>query len=341
MDYTIEKHFLEFKRPARTSRNTFEGRQIQLVKLKDKEGRTGIGEAAPLKFLSIDDVEDYPQILEQKCAALCEGIDINALELDAYPSIRFGLETALMDLNSTGPLFKTPFTQKGRPIPINGLVWMDGSQQMLNEAMDKVEQGFNCIKFKVGALDFDEECRMLEQFRNMYSAFKVEIRLDANGAFKGDEALKQLYELKRFEVHSIEQPVAPKMPEEMSKLCFERPIDIALDEELIGLHPAVDAQYVVGIKPQYLILKPNLLGGLLISEEWVNLAQANGIEWWATSALESNVGLNAIAQWVSTHQLDLHQGLGTGALYKSNFESSLNIDSGSLYYSNSLTVNSE
>ena len=330
LDYKISRHQLEFKKAAKTSRNSFEYRIIYTVKLTDPLSKnSGIGEAAPLALLSIDDVDDYADQLEFYTQQLVSGSQLQELDLASYPSIEFGLETALLDLNSPeGQLFNTPFTNHQASLPINGLVWMDKSEHMLKEAFDKVELGYNCIKFKVGALDFDEECRMLEQFRKHHNAFRVEIRLDANGAFHPDEAYLQLKELKRFDIHSIEQPIRSKQWDAMASLCSKPSIHIALDEELIGLHGQEAESMLNHIKPQYIILKPNLIGGLRRADWWINQANKRQIKWWATSALESNVGLNAIAQWVSQYEIKLHQGLGTGALYKNNFPSNLVLKDG-------------
>jgi len=205
---------------------------------------------------------------------------------------------------------------------------MNDVDAMYQEAIAKIESGFNVIKFKVGALDFDEECRLLEKIRKQYSAFKITLRLDANGAFQAPEAIEQLKELSRFEIHSIEQPIATGQWDDMERLCMESPIDIALDEELIGLPPAKGAAMLRYINPKYVILKPNLIGGVAIADEWIAVAQKQDIRWWATSALESNIGLNAIAQWVSTYKNPLHQGLGTGSLFSNNFKSPLKLENG-------------
>jgi L-alanine-DL-glutamate epimerase-like enolase superfamily enzyme len=204
---------------------------------------------------------------------------------------------------------------------------------MYDEAIQKIQAGFNVIKIKVGALDFDEECRLLEKIRQQYSAFKITLRVDANGAFAPDDALEKLNDLKRFELHSIEQPISVGQWDWMQKISSESPIDIALDEELIGLNVYEEADKMIKhIKPTYLILKPNLIGGLSLSDEWIRYAQRNNVGWWATSALESNVGLNAIAQWVNKYDNPLHQGLGTGSLFTNNFPSRLKIEHGHMRY---------
>jgi o-succinylbenzoate synthase len=335
--FNIKKHELEFIKPAKTSRNVFEKRTIFLIELTDlKTGKKGIGEAAPLSLLSVDDVDNYEEVLNQKLDEFCEKGDIREIDLQAFPSIRFGIETAILSVNADEEekMFNTDFTRGQSKIPINGLVWMNNCNAMYTEALDKINQGFKVIKFKVGAQDFDEECRMLEKIRNQYSAFKLELRLDANGAFKASEALEQLKELSRFEIHSIEQPIAKDQWDDMQELCYEKPIDIALDEELIGVNVhRYGYQLLLHIKPQYIILKPNLIGGFEIADEWIRNARLLEINWWATSALESNVGLNAIAQWVSQYNTKMHQGLGTGALFKNNFQSKISLKNGFMSYS--------
>ena len=334
--YSLQKHELKFKVPAKTSRNTFTTRTIFLITLKDiKNGKQGIGEASPLSLLSLDDVPNYQLILKKKLDEFCQVGSLDHLSLAAYPSIRFGIETALLNMSadSEGVIFNTDFTARKKAIPVNGLVWMNDSPTMYKEAIEKIQAGFNVIKIKVGALDFDEECRLLEKIRKQFSAFKITLRVDANGAFDAEDALEKLNELKRFELHSIEQPIAAGQWDWMQKFCAESPVDIALDEELIGVNVFEQADKMIKhIKPSYLILKPNLVGGLSISDQWITFAHKHHVGWWATSALESNVGLNAIAQWVSTYQNPLHQGLGTGSLFSNNFSSRLKMEQGHMRY---------
>ncbi|MDG1720653.1 MAG: o-succinylbenzoate synthase [Bacteroidia bacterium] len=334
--YSLEKHELKFKVPAKTSRNVFTTRGIFLITLRNTQtGQEGIGEASPLSLLSVDDVPDYQVVLEKKLQKFCEVGSLDSLSLDSYPSIRFGIETALLNMSADneGVIFNSDFTARKKSIPINGLVWMNDSAKMYDEAIQKIQAGFDVIKIKVGALDFDEECRLLESIRKQFSAFKITLRVDANGAFSPNDALEKLNELKRFDLHSIEQPIASGQWDWMQKICAESPIDIALDEELIGLNVHEEANKMIKyIHPKYLILKPNLIGGLSISDEWIKWAHKHNLGWWATSALESNVGLNAIAQWVSTYQNPLHQGLGTGSLFTNNFSSRLKIERGQMQY---------
>ena len=334
--YSLEKHELKFKVPAKTSRNVFITRGIFLITLRNTQtGQEGIGEASPLSLLSVDDVPDYQVVLEKKLQEFCEVGLLDSLSLDSYPSIRFGIETALLNMSADNEevIFNSDFTARKKSIPINGLVWMNDSAKMYDEAIQKIQAGFDVIKIKVGALDFDEECRLLESIRKQFSAFKITLRVDANGAFSPNDALEKLNELKRFDLHSIEQPIASGQWDWMQKICAESPIDIALDEELIGLNVHEEANKMIKyIHPKYLILKPNLIGGLSISDEWIKWAHKHNLGWWATSALESNVGLNTIAQWVSTYQNPLHQGLGTGSLFTNNFSSRLKIERGQMQY---------
>lgn len=334
---SFRKHRLEFKNAVRTSRNELKTHDVFYVRLQRlADNKITYGEAAPLKGLSIDDVPDLEQKIQEVCDAINEGMKLPDLELERYPSITFAFETAFlaMKYDEAFKLFDTPFYNDAQAIEINGLVWMNETETMLQEALDKAGKGFNTIKFKVGALDFDAECRMLESFRKRYDPFKITLRLDANGAFKNTDALEQLKEFSRFGIHSIEQPVKAGQPEIMQEVCAKSKIAVALDEELIGVDVLNNSARLLDyIKPAYIILKPTLLGGLQKSDLWIQAANKNNIGWWATSALESNIGLNAIAQWASTYNNQLPQGLGTGGLYVNNIESPLRVDSGKIYYS--------
>jgi len=333
--FNVKKHTLEFVKPAKTSRNVFKEREIFVVEIVDPiSGKKGMGECGPLRFLSIDDVDHYQEKLQDVLVQWTEKNTLYDLSLEAYPSIVFGLETALLDLKSSqNQLFQTPFTQGEIAIPVNGLVWMNDAVEMYQEALKKIDQGFDVIKIKVGALDFDEECRLLEKIRKSFSASKITLRLDANGGFKADEAHLQLKELRKFDIHSIEQPIAPQQWDDMAGLVAEKVIPIALDEELISLKYDEDRLKMLKyIQPHYIILKPNLMGGLKSCDQWIQFAQNLGIDWWATSALESNIGLNAIAQWVSQYPISNAQGLGTGALYKNNFDSYLVLEQGQMHF---------
>lgn len=332
--YTYKKHLLTFNKPATTSRGSMLTHTVYyIIKTDVLTQNIGIGEAAPLPGLSIDSVDDFENNLHNILELLNNGLQLNQIDFENWPSIQFGIETALLDLKFGGirKIAENDFIIN-KPIAINGLVWMDKADEMYTEAIKKIEAGFNCIKFKIGALDFDEECRLLEKIRKKYNAFKLEIRTDANGAFSNANVLEKLNELNRFELHSIEQPIKAKQKEFMQEICAKSPIDIALDEELIGIKEQDIKPLLSYIKPQYIILKPTLLGGLKVSQFWINKANELGVNWWFTSALESNIGLNAIAQFCSNLNTTLPQGLGTGSLYKNNIESPLTVRNGFINY---------
>ncbi|MFN5889123.1 MAG: o-succinylbenzoate synthase [Bacteroidota bacterium] len=325
------KHLLSFQKPAKTSRGEYLEKPSWLINLGDGVIH-GTGEASPLWDLSIDGNADIDTVLSLLPDEISESDFLSLLESwepgtnCALPSIRFAFHTAYLDYKSggTGIWVNNDFTHKKVGIPINGLVWMNTIEAMEEEALTKIKQGFRCIKFKIGALDFDAECRLLERIRSKYSAFELEIRLDANGALGEDTALEQLKELHRFSIHSMEQPIRAGL-ESMEKICRESSIDIALDEELIGIAPAKGKALITRLKPRYLILKPTLLGGLDLCDRWIQVAETVGCGWWSTSALEGNVGLFAIAQWVSQKPNIPYQGLGTGALFMENFPSNTEI----------------
>ena len=334
--YTIEKHTLQFKRPAKTSRNIFEDKLHWIVKVWDASNAniTGTGEAAPIAYLSPDYTPNLEENLAQSLDMINAGVELQFQDLADHPSVKFALETALLDLKNGGKqrYFESDYLN-GKPIPINGLVWMNTLDEMLKEAEEKIASGFKCIKFKVGSHDFDAECRLIEHIRKLPSGSGLEIRLDANGAFLPGEAAEQLKELSKFNIHSIEQPIKKGMWDEMARLCRDSQLDIALDEELIGIDAGKDGKRMMDyIQPQYLILKPGLLGGFDACDKWIELAQRSNSGWWATSMLESNIGLNAIAQWVATHNPQIAQGLGTGMLYTNNFAPCSFIEQGELFY---------
>ena len=333
--YTYIKHQLQFNFEARTSRGEIKTHDAFIIIANDKlNNRFGIGEASPLTGLSIDSIPDFEIQLQAILLQLNEGVSLSNIDLQNFPSIRFALEAAQLNLQfeNKAVYFNNNWINSGA-IPINGLVWMNESESMLKEAIEKAEKGFDCIKFKIGALDFDEECRMLEKFRKSFSDSRVQIRLDANGAFLPDEALYKLKELNRFSVHSIEQPIRQKQWDAMQEIIAKSPIDIALDEELIGLDVFSEGKKLMDyLKPDYLILKPTLIGGLGVADEWIKWTTYFNKSWWATSALESNIGLNIIAQWCSTKESRMHQGLGTGSLYHNNFEAPFVAEKGYLFY---------
>jgi o-succinylbenzoate synthase len=252
-----------------------------------------------------------------------------------FPSMRFALETALLDLIHGGKRRIVPndFYDKGTPIPINGLVWMGDREDMWKQIEEKLAAGFECIKIKIGAIDFDQECVLLELIREQFQSTDISIRVDANGAFSPKEAMQKLQRLASYEIHSIEQPIRQGNLKEMARLCADSPVPIALDEELIGIISLADKiKLLKTIRPQFIILKPTLLGGLLSTKEWITIAEELGIGWWITSALEGNIGLNAVAQFTATYVTDLPQGLGTGQLYHNNISSPLTISKGTLTY---------
>jgi O-succinylbenzoate synthase len=318
---------LEFKKPSGTSRGILTYKKIWIVKLWNEENPEvfGLGECNPLVGLSIDDRDDFEEELKKICENINDFIDV---ELYEFPSIRFAIETAHKDLMNGGKriLFDNEFSRGEKGIVINGLVWMGSKEDMSKQIAEKIEQGFKCIKLKIGAIDFETELALLKSIRDQYSESDIEIRVDANGAFTAHDALKKLEHLAKFKLHSIEQPIKQGQVEVMAKLCKVTPLAIALDEELI-IHQRKDEKEILlkEIQPQYIILKPSIVGGWKASEEWIASAEKLNINWWITSALESNIGLNAIAQWTAELKTKTPQGLGTGGLYTNNFDSKLKI----------------
>jgi len=301
----------------------------------EENGKRGIGECGLLRGLSIDDRRDYEERLKWVCANIHLGKEALWEALVEFPSIQFGIETAFLSLESHSPflLFPSPFTEGHKSIPINGLVWMGKEDFMQQQIEEKLRDGFSCIKLKIGALDFEKELGLLRFIRSKYDEETVEIRVDANGGFYSDDALHKLTQLTEFKIHSIEQPIQTLQHDRMSELCKTSPIPIALDEELIGVFAHQEKDALLGkIRPQFIILKPSLVGGFRGCEEWISIARKYGIGYWITSALESNIGLNAIAQWTFTNDISMPQGLGTGGLYTNNFESPLEVANGQLWY---------
>lgn len=295
----------------------------------------GIGECGLFRGLSCDDRPDY----EDKLRWLCDNINRNSEELLAalieFPSIQFGLEQALKSLDSVNmfELFPSDFTHGKAQIPINGLIWMGDEAFMTEQIALKLAEGFSTLKMKIGAIDFNTELKILERIREQFTASELELRVDANGAFSVDEAMARLESLAEFGIHSIEQPIKAGQLEAMRELCETSPIAIALDEELIGVLRASDKRDVLdAIKPQYIILKPSLVGGFRGCKEWISLCETLNIGWWVTSALESNIGLSAIAQFTYQLDSDMLQGLGTGGLFTNNIVSPLYVRQGSLRY---------
>ena len=330
----FKKHLLEFKRPSGTSRGVLTTKPTWFIELYDSKAASsvGTGECALLPGLSYDDRPDYEAQLEKVCAN--PEAFLNSEALHEWPSIRFGLEMAHRDLIMGGKkhFYDSNFTVKNEPIPINGLVWMGEKHFMFDQIKEKLETGYTCIKLKIGAINFQDELDLLGYVRKHFDAQTIEIRVDANGAFAPKDALEKLKRLSDFELHSIEQPIKANQWQAMAKLCASTPLPIALDEELIGvIDKTKQAALLDAIQPQYCIFKPSLLGGFHATEQWITLCKDRNIQWWNTSALESNIGLNAIAQWTATLNNPMPQGLGTGQLYTNNVEPHLHIEQGELY----------
>ena len=329
------KYTLHFRRPSGTSRGVMHHKDSWFLQVDNTAtGHSGTGECGLLAGLSMDDPATYEAKLKEVCSRIDEG-EALLPALQEYPSIRFGLEMALADLGNGGRhiLFPSPFTEGERPIPINGLIWMGTADYMKEQVRQKLEAGYRCIKMKIGAIGFEEELAILKSIRQEFSPEVVELRVDANGAFTPAEASDKLARLAELGLHSIEQPIRAGQWQEMATLCEKSPLPIALDEELIGVYDAGQQEELMAtIRPQFLILKPSLLGGFAASQRWVALAEKHGAGWWVTSALESNIGLNAIAQWTATLGNPMPQGLGTGQLYTNNFPSPLEVQDGMLHY---------
>ncbi|TMU56293.1 o-succinylbenzoate synthase [Flagellimonas algicola] len=334
MKASYSKYILQFKTASGTSRGVMTEKETWFLCLQEG-AKKGIGECGIFRGLSVDDVPHF----EQKLAWVCDNIHLgkNTLlaELLEFPSIQFGLEQAYLSLKSSQPLelFTSDFVQKESPISINGLIWMGDENFMLSQMEEKLRAGFHCIKMKIGAIDFNKELTLLKSIRKIFGPQEIELRVDANGAFEAAESLEKLKRLSEYHLHSIEQPIKPKQWEEMAKLCEATPIPIALDEELIGVFDVTEkAKMLQTIQPQFIILKPSLIGGFGGGQEWIKMADKHDIGWWITSALESNIGLNAIAQWTYTLGAKMPQGLGTGGLFTNNVESPLEVSDGKLVY---------
>jgi len=329
-----KKHILEFKTPSGTSRGILKTKEAWFIVLEDK-GSHGFGECGMLRGLSIDDRPDFEQTLQWVCANIHLGEQQLYDALTEFPSIQMGLEIAFRSLAAHDPfqIYPSAFTKGEASIAINGLIWMGDKDFMSRQITSKLNEGFGCIKMKIGAINFDTELALLKSIRQEFSASEIEIRVDANGAFDPKNALEKLKQLSDLDLHSIEQPIAVKKWDQMAYLCEKSPLDIALDEELIGVFSNQDKQRLLNhINPQYIILKPSFIGGFKGSDSWIELSQANNVQWWITSALESNVGLNAISQYTFTKNSTLPQGLGTGSLYTNNIASALQITKGTLCY---------
>jgi len=340
-----KKYNLKFKFDAGTSRGILKNKTSYFIFMEDESGTTGIGECSLLPGLSLDDRPDYEMQLNQVCndfqrfsisdyASLIQFLEDQIGQ--NWPSIRMGLETAFLDHANGGErrIFINNFLN-GDGISINGLIWMGDKRFMLDQVKEKIESGFNCIKIKIGAIDFDSEMEVLRYVRNQLSARDITLRVDANGAFKMQNVMAKLSRLEKLKIHSIEQPIESGQWESMKYLCEHSPIPVGLDEELIGAYTYHHKKELIEqIKPHYLILKPTLLGGFHSSSQWIELAKSNNLGWWITSALESNIGLNAICQYTFGLEVEMEQGLGTGALFQNNIKSPLMVEAGKILYKN-------
>ena len=332
-------HELMFKVPAGTSRGTLLSKPSWYIIAEDKDsGRRAIGECSIIPDLSPDKISQISANLDLICKCLNTDVDIPETILRNNPAIGFAIEMLLKDLALPEEfiLFENDFI-RGKGIPINGLVWMGEKSFILHQIRQKIESGYSCIKLKIASLNFQEELDILKYIRKEFHNKDLEIRLDANGGFEVSEALEKLKRLYDFDIHSIEQPISKDQWEAMARLCIDSPIDIALDEELIGRSGFNTKSKIIStISPQYIILKPSLLGGFNQCHEWIDVAESLDVAWWVTSALESNIGLNAIAQWTYGLNNSMYQGLGTGRLFNNNIDSPLFIEKGLLYYGNQL-----
>lgn len=334
MTATYQQYILNFKQASGTSRGILKTKETWFLILNEGS-KKGIGECGLFRGLSIDDRPDYEAKLKWVCENIHIGLNTLLQELEEFPSIQFGLETAFKSLESQDgfTLFPSEFTKDEDSISINGLIWMGSEAFMKQQIQEKIEAGFSCIKMKIGAIDFQTEINLLKSIRNQFTSSDIELRVDANGAFKPSEALEKLKVLSDFDLHSIEQPIKQGQIDQMAALCEATPLPIALDEELIGVFSEEDKQELLKtINPQYIILKPSLVGGFAGSDSWIRLANEQHIGWWITSALESNIGLNAIAQYTYSLKSNLPQGLGTGGLFLNNFSSPLVVKNGTLQY---------
>ncbi len=332
-----KKHVLHFKAPAGTSRGVLRKKTSYYLVVWDSDAPhiKGIGECSTIKGLSIDPWDSYEQTLDTVCRNIVYYDNLLQHQLDDYPSIKFGLETAMLDLQKGGNriLFPSQFSNGAQGIPINGLIWMGDKNTMKARIRQKIDEGFRCIKLKIGAIDFEDEMELLKTIRKEFAATELELRVDANGAFTPAEAKEKLHRLAALQIHSIEQPIGQNQWEDMAELCAGTPVPIALDEELIGKKSQEEIDRMLDvIKPQYIILKPSLIGGFGMSKRFIAAAEQRNIGWWLTSALEGNIGLNALAQWIFPWENPLPQGLGTGQLFTDNIPSPLTVKNARLWY---------
>ncbi len=337
----FKKHVFQFNTPGGTSRGVLTTKDSWYIYLYDESNPEvkGIGECSVLPRLSIDDKPDLEKKIEEVCLNINDYIEDFHEKLKDWPAVKFAIEVALLDLQNGGKriVYSSAFVLDEKAIPINGLIWMGELDYMKTQLAQKLEQGYKCIKIKVGALNFESEIAFIEALRKEFDANKLEIRVDANGAFSLEEAPVKMKQLQELQIHSIEQPIKAGQWKEMSELCAKCELPIALDEELIGIYTIEEKKRMLEtISPAYIILKPSLIGGFKSAEDWITLAAENKIGWWATSALEGNVGLNAIAQWTAMQYNALPQGLGTGQVFSNNISSPLVVEHGELHYKNQL-----
>ena len=330
------KHILNFNFPAGTSRGVLQNKPSWIIRVSDKNCEiSGFGEVSIIPGLSIDDPDKIEDEIKKYCLLINKSEALYPIIPDSFPAVRFGFETAIADFikGGKGLLFRSPFTNGEQSIKINGLIWMNDFDSMVEQIDEKISSGFSCIKLKIGAIDFDKEIEILRYLRERYSALNITIRVDANGAFSPDEALEKIKAISQYNIHSIEQPIKQGLISEMEKICRKAKVPVALDEELIGISRYENKERIISaIRPQYIILKPSLLGGFHSSEEWISIADKYKTQWWVTSALEGSIGLNAISQWTFTLNSEMYQGLGTGKLFSNNFTSSLLIKNGTLLF---------
>lgn len=367
----ISERTLHFKQPAGTSRGVYTTRHSYYLTLTSDElpGVEGVGECATLPDLSCDAKPEYEMTLRQVCQMVEQMGRIPYDMIRAYPSITFGLETAFASffdaakkfleivpaegassssemlkqkgvsvpagMENLTELFDSPFGRGEEGITINGLVWMGTYEEMLARLEEKLQAGFHCVKLKIGAIDFFKELDLIKRIRDVYTKEQVELRVDANGGFLPENAMSQLEALAKYDIHSIEQPIKQHQWPKMAQLCRETPLPIALDEELIGVNVRSMKQALLDtVCPQYIILKPSLHGGIYGCNEWIELANQRGIGSWITSALESNIGLNAIAHYAAKvygSNVKMPQGLGTGQLFTDNIPMPLEIRGDKLF----------
>lgn len=320
---TFKQYLLEFKQASGTSRGILTTKETYFLEITDGD-KKGIGECAIFRGLSYEDIPEYDEMLQWLCDNINENKKVLRKELLHFPSIWFGYEQAMLNLKNGDDLyFPSEFSEGYSSLKINGLIWMGDSDFMKAQIEEKINEGFQCIKLKIGT-DWNSEKEILKQLRQTFHPDQLELRVDANGGFTFEEAKVVLEELADLGIHSIEQPIKAGNLEEMAELCRNTPIPIALDEELIGVLNFDDKKALLEkIQPQYIILKPSLVGGFSGTDEWISFAENLKIGWWITSALESNIGLNAIAQYTFTKNPKIPQGLGTGGLFTNNLETRL------------------